>query len=213
MDVVEEEQYWVILLNPDVQYVESTSFLGGVLELGVKDTKMFPRRLWLPKSAYPNRESAERVVKLFESCPICKEGKELNKTFLNKRFSTLARGNMLASEVGALTVGQFIAEGYKVLDEKYISPKVGDLGSKAIKVVIGAVATLSTFGFTMGKKTELAILGFGTNLVASGVTEILKGLAPASRPAMRLVPVATTSTPSSATFSAPTRESVILGRD
>lgn len=195
-DIAEKEHYWLVYFNPDATTVDTDEIFGGVIEYGIKENKLVPKNIWLPKSYYPTKESLKKIIEKFERCSLCKHGVELSNKKIFKQPFILKNTDMMASEVGSLVLGNFVAEGYKFMEDKYIKPKVGGQVASGIKVAIGGMLVLSTFGFTMGRKTELAVLGAGANLIASGVAELLKSfVSPATRTqSVRLVPVSSTPT-------------------
>ncbi|MCD6447475.1 MAG: hypothetical protein J7L58_00310 [Thermoplasmata archaeon] len=196
----EEDDYWVIEHHLEAQSWGTAPAVGGIMELGIKDNRVWMRRLWLPKAKY-SREFAEKILAGVSRCAWCRTGLPLGEfsgkpagiNLISVPRQRIMRGEMATTRtVGSLVAGGFVGKGIDYLLDRTLSTKLGTLELNAVKTFAGLAAVLLPFGIRMGDIAENILVGAGVYLVPK-VVEVIEELvaaAPAGR--VELIPVSGT---------------------
>ncbi|MEM2592403.1 MAG: hypothetical protein QXI60_07445 [Thermofilaceae archaeon] len=168
--IVEEDDYWVIESRVDSESYGTATVMGGVAELGVKDGRVWFRKIYYPKKLY-SLEEMEAVVRRMERCELCKAGVPVEE---KKLISEPKQDSYRIGMVELVTLGGVVggAIGGKIVSEaidKYVAPKTGEDKANAFKLVLGILALLAIYGIRMSKTTEDILLGFGAYMTTAVV--------------------------------------------
>jgi len=196
--IVEEDDYWVIEGRIDAESYGTATVMGGVAELGIKDGRVWFRKIYYPKKLH-SFEEMQAIVKRMERCELCKAGVPVDE---RKLISKSRQDSYRIGMVELITLGGIVggAIGGRLASEaidKYVAPKVGEDKANALKLVLGILALLAIYGIRMSKTMEDILLGFGAYMTTAVVDLFEKwlGISLATE-RVALVPVHTPQAPS-----------------
>jgi len=189
----EEDDYWVIDHHLEARSFGTAPMMGGIVELGVRDGRVWLRRLWLPKDRY-TREAAERVLAGMARCGLCSSGLPVGENIISSLSGEESRGSMpTAREVGLTIGGAFVGKILNDALDYFLLKKIGETNTQIGKILIGAGMILLPFGVSMGRDAE-EVLVTGGSFLLTNVVDMIKKIVP-SAPATRIVlrPISQTS--------------------
>ena len=190
----EEKEYWLIEHHIETQSFGTAPMMGGVVELGIGDGRVWLRKLWLPKEKY-SREVVDKILASIERCGLCKTGLPLEENLINPVKKENSRGNMpVARDVGFTIGGALFGKVLNDAIDYFLVGRLGATNTQLAKILTGAAMILAPFGIAMGREAENVFVTGGSYLVTN-VIEVLKQYVPSAPAArVRLRPVRTRGT-------------------
>ena len=180
----EEKEYWLIEHHVETQSFGTAPMMGGIVELGVRDGRVWLRKLWLPKEKY-SREMIDKILASMQKCSLCASGLPLEKNLINPVKEENSRGNMpVARDVGFTVGGAVFGKVLNDAMDYFLTGKLGATNTQFAKILAGAGLILLPFGVAMGRDAENVFISAGSYLVTN-VIDVLKQYAP-SAPATRV---------------------------
>lgn len=180
----EEEEYWLIEHHVETQSFGTAPMMGGVVELGIGDGKVWLRKLWLPKEKY-SREAIDKILASIEKCGLCKTGLPIEENLINPMNPINNRENMpVAREAGFMVGGALLGKVLNDTMDYLLTGKLGTTNTQFAKILAGAGLILLPFGVAMGRDAENVFITSGSYLVTN-VIDVLKQYVP-SAPATRV---------------------------
>ena len=198
--VREEEGFWLIEYHLDAQSFGTAPMMGGVVELGVKDGRVWVRRLWLPKEKY-SREAVDRILASMQKCRLCKTGMPIEENYINPVKEENIRESMpVARDAGFIVGGAFLGKVVNDAMDYFLVGRLGSTNAQIAKILAGAAMILVPFGVSMSRDFENLLISAGGYLTTNAV-DLIKQFVP-SAPATRVTlrPVRTAVTPSPTTY-------------
>jgi len=188
MQLLESDDFWLVVSRLDTDSYGTAPLLGGVAELGVRDGRLYLRKLWLPKSRY-DRRAVDLLLSAMEKCSLCREGVVIKEErLISRREATITREGM--DKALGIVLGALGGKAFKEVMDFYAAPKIGATGNEAAKALIGAALVALPYGFRLSPAVEAGVLGLGSFLLADGAGNIIKNIVTGTPMArVELVPV------------------------